>query len=50
MQGGRGAAATQGFIAEGGDLCGYEDGRCEPSHTKKADPGLSSGDIELSTP
>ena len=27
MQGGRAAAAAQGFTAEGGHLCGYEGGR-----------------------
>ena len=42
--------AAQGFTAEGGDLCGYEGGRRGPSHPEKADPGLASGDIELSTP
>ena len=50
MQGGRAAAAAQGFTAEGGDLCGYEGGRRGPSHPENADPGLASGDIELSTP
>ena len=50
MQGGRATAAAQGFTAEGGDLCGYEGGRRGPSHPEKADPGLASGDIELSTP
>ena len=37
-------------VAESGDLCGYEGGRRGPSHPEKADPGLASGDIELSTP
>ena len=50
MQGGHAAAAAQGFTAEGGDLCGYEGGRRGPSHPEKADPGLASGDIELSSP
>ena len=46
----RAASAAQGFTVEDGHLCGYEGGRRGPSHSENADPGLASGDIELSTP
>ena len=39
MQGGRAAAAAQGFTAEGGDLCGYEGERRGPSHPETLTQG-----------
>ena len=50
MQGGRAAAAAQGFTAEDGHLGGYEGGRRGPSHPQNADPGLARGDMEIRTP